>query len=59
MDGVLPPSVNDATMPLLFHKSMEQMGKMLWQIVATIASNDPENGDIFFAKWDIKMVSGS
>jgi len=27
---------------------------MLWQIVATIASNDPENGDIFFAKWDIK-----
>jgi len=54
IDDVLLPSVNDSTTQLLFHESMEQMGKVLWQIVATIASADPENGDIFFAKWDIK-----
>jgi len=54
IDGTLLPSVNAATAPLSNHKSMEQMGKVLWRIVAKLATWDQQDGDIFFAKWDIK-----
>jgi len=33
---------------------MEQMGKVLWQIVAKVAECDPSDGEILFMKWDIK-----
>jgi len=51
---MLLPSVNAATAPLSNHKSMEQMGKVLWRIVAKLATWDQQDGDIFIAKWDIK-----
>jgi len=54
INGVLFPSVNEATVPLSDHRSMEQMGKVLWRIVAKVAECNPEDGDILFAKWDIK-----
>jgi len=54
INGILFPSVNKATMPISDHRSMEQMGKVLWWIVAKVAECNPDNGDILFAKWDIK-----
>jgi len=54
INDIVFPSVNKATTPLSYHKSMEQMGKALWCIVVTIAYADPEGGPIFLAKWDIK-----
>jgi len=44
------PSINAATMPLSSHKAMEQMGKVMWHIVAKVA----ECNHILFAQWDIK-----
>jgi len=54
INGTLLSSVNAATMPLSNHKAMEPMGKVMWQIAAKVASCDLQDGDIFFAKWDIK-----
>ncbi len=54
INGVLFPSVNKATVPLSDHQLMEQMGKVLWRIVAKVAECNPDNGDILFVKWDIK-----
>ncbi len=33
---------------------MEQMGKVLWRLVTTIAGTKNKHGPIIFAKWDIK-----
>jgi len=48
------PIINEVTIPLSDHTAMEQMGKALWQLVATIAETNPHHGHIAFAKWDIK-----
>jgi len=52
--GIKLPSVNAETMPLSDHKSMEQMGKVLWRLVTTVAGTKNNHGPIVFAKWDIK-----
>jgi len=52
--GVKLPSVNAETVPLSDHKAMEQMGKVLWRLVATIAGTKNNHTPIVFAKWDIK-----
>jgi len=54
LHGQRMASVNDSTTPRSNHKAMEQLGKVLWQIVTTIAQADPEKGHILMAKWDIK-----
>jgi len=33
---------------------MDQMGKVLLQLVYQVAHADPALGPLFFAKWDIK-----
>jgi len=33
---------------------MEQMGKVLWHLVTTIAATKNNHGPIVIAKWDIK-----
>jgi len=39
---MLLPSINKAANPSLpLQKSMEQMGKVVWQIVTTITYSDP------------------
>jgi len=52
--GVKLPSINDQMIPLSDHKAMEQMGKVLQQLVHTIAKSNPKQGPLIFAKWDIK-----
>ncbi len=52
--GVKLPSVNDSTIPLAAHESMQQLGQVLPRLIAAVAAAAPENGPIFFAKWDIK-----
>jgi len=54
INRILFPSVNKAMTPISNHQSMEQMGEVLWRIVAKVAECNPDNGDILFAKWDIK-----
>ncbi len=54
VNGLTMPSVNETTTPLSNHKSMEQMGRVLWRIVSTVAYVNPKNGHLVFAKWDIK-----
>jgi len=41
-------------MPLSDHKAMEQMGKILWWLVTTVAGLKNNHGPVVFAKWDIK-----
>jgi len=52
--GIKCPSVNAETIPLSDHKAMEQMGKVLWRLVSTVASTKNNHNPIVFAKWDIK-----
>jgi len=47
-------SVNEATQPLAPRESMHQLGHVLPRIIAAVAAAAPDNGPIFFAKWDIK-----
>jgi len=54
VNGLTMPSVNKTTTPLSNHKSMEQMGRVLWRIVSTVAYINPKNRHLVFAKWDIK-----
>jgi len=54
LHGQRMASVNENTTPWSNHKAMEQLGKVLWRIVTTIAQVDPSNGHILMAKWDIK-----
>jgi len=37
LKGIKLPSVNEETVPLSDHKAMEQMGKVLWRLVTTVA----------------------
>jgi len=52
--GVKLPSVNESTTPLATHASMQQLGQVLPRLIAAVAAAAPDNGPIFFAKWDIK-----
>jgi len=52
--GVKFPSVNAETTPMSDHKSMEQMGKVLWRLVTMVASIKNDHTPVVFAKWDIK-----
>ena len=54
LHGIYLPSVNEATIPMSDHKAMEQMGKVLWRLVTTVAATKNNHGPIVFAKWDIK-----
>jgi len=54
LEGIKLPSVNTETMPLSDHKAMEQMGKILWWLVTTVAGLKNNHGPVVFAKWDIK-----
>jgi len=54
LGGLCLPSVNSATRPQASAQAMQQLGSVLPRIIAAMASAAPENGPIFFAKWDIK-----
>jgi len=54
INGILFPSINEVTTPLSNHQAMEQMDKVLWQIVAKVAECNPADWEILFVKWDIK-----
>jgi len=43
-------SVNENTNPKSNYKAMEQLGKVLWQIITTIAQANPNQGPIVMAK---------
>jgi len=47
-------SVNENTIPKSNHKAMEQMGRVIWRIITTMAKANPDKGPIIMAKWDIK-----
>jgi len=44
------PSVNTETMPLSDYRAMEQMSRVLWWIVTTVAGLKMNHGPIIFAK---------
>jgi len=48
--GVRLPSVNAETVPLSDHKAMEQMSKVVWHLVVTIAGTKNNHTPIVFAK---------
>jgi len=52
--GIPLPSVNETTQPIVPHDSMQQLGNVLPCIIAAITTAAPDNGPIFFTKWDIK-----
>jgi len=52
--GIPLSSVNAGTIPFANPIVMQQLGQVLPRIVAGIAESAPDNGPIFFAKWDIK-----
>jgi len=54
LHGIYLPSVNEATVPLSDHQAMDQMGKVLQRMIATVANTKNSHGLIVFAKWDIK-----
>jgi len=54
LQGFHRTSVNETTTAKSNHKSMEQMGQVLWHIITMIAKANPNNGPIVMAKWDIK-----
>jgi len=54
LNGLQLPSINSATKPHACAKAMQQLGQVLPRLIAAIANAAPDNGPIFFAKWDIK-----
>jgi len=54
LHGIWLPSVNAKMVPLSDHKAMEQMSKVLWHLVATVAGTKNNHTPIVFARWDIK-----
>jgi len=53
LHGIYLPSVNEATVPLSDHQAMDQMGKVLQRLIATVAKTKNSHGPIVFAKWDM------
>jgi len=54
LGGLHLPSVNSATRPQASAHAMRQLGSVLPWLIAAMAAAAPDNGPIFFAKWDIK-----
>jgi len=54
LHGIKLPSINSETVPLSDHTAMEQMGKVLWRLVAVVSGTKNNHTPIVFAKWDIK-----
>jgi len=52
--GLCLPSVNSATRPQASAHAMQQLGSILPRLIAAMAAAAPDNGPIFFTKWDIK-----
>jgi len=52
--GVKFPSINEAMLPLLDHKAMDQMGQVLRWLIHTVAQSNPAHGPVIFAKWNLK-----
>ena len=52
--GMALPSVNDATIQTAIQEAMNQLGTVLPRIIEAVANAPDDDGDILFAKLDIK-----
>jgi len=54
LKGIKLPSINEATVPVLDHKAIEQMSQALYWWVKMVVGTKASHGPVIFAKWDIK-----